>query len=146
MPLYTRDVSAPKRVVYIEDNPANFALVRKVLEHLGGYEVVAAATGEEGLVRIREAPTDLVLLDLDLPQMDGFTVARLLRADPAYATVPIVAISASVMKQEREQALAAGCNDFLEKPFDIAQLRAIVVAALSRPGAPAATIPGSTRS
>lgn len=135
------DVSAPKRVVYIEDNPANFALVRKVLEHQGGYVVVAAATGEEGLVHIRATATDLVLLDLDLPQMDGFAVARHLRADPIYRALPIVAISASVMKQEREQALAAGCNDFLEKPFDIAELRAIVKAALSRGGASTAADP-----
>lgn len=121
------------RVVYIEDNPANFALVRKVLEHLSTIDVIAAPTGEIGIARVREVRTDLVLLDLDLPQMDGFAVARTLRADPATRRIPIIAVTASVMKQEREQALAAGCDDFLEKPFDIQALRDLVKTALSLP-------------
>lgn len=120
-----------RRVVYIEDNAANLSLVRKVLEHAGRYEVIGADTGEAGLELIARDPPDLVLLDLDLPQMDGFEVARRLKASPALAAIPIVAISASVMKQERQHALEAGCAFFVEKPFDIRELRAVVEEALA---------------
>jgi CheY-like chemotaxis protein len=121
----------PARVVYVEDNAANFALVRKVLEHGGPYRVVGAKTGEEALLLIAADPPALVLLDLDLPGMDGFEVARRLQGDEALARIPIVAISASVMKQERQLALDVGCRGFVEKPFDIAELRAIVDEAIA---------------
>lgn len=124
--VYAVVVSTPRRVVYIEDNAANLALVRKVLEHAGHYEVIGATTGEDGLEAIARDPPDLVLLDLDLPQMNGFDVARSLKADDALRAIPIVAISASVMKQERQQSLDVGCAYFIEKPFDIGELRVIV--------------------
>lgn len=117
---------APTRILYIEDNAANLALVRKVLEHTGAYAVVGAATGEQGLEEARRNVPALVLLDLDLPGIDGFEVARRFGLDPTLAGVPLVAISASVMKEERAQALAAGCLRFIEKPFDIGELRAVV--------------------
>jgi CheY-like chemotaxis protein len=121
---------ARTRILYVEDNAANLALVRKVLEHGGRYEVVGAATGEEGLELATARPPALILLDLDLPGIDGFELARRLRAGAATAAIPLVAISASVMKHEREQAIAAGCVRFVEKPFDIAELRAVVEHAL----------------
>lgn len=117
---------APVRILYIEDNAANLALVRKVLEHTGAYAVIGAGTGEQGLEEARREVPALVLLDLDLPGIDGFEVARRFTADPALSRVPLVAISASVMKEERAQALAAGCVRFIEKPFDIGELRAVV--------------------
>lgn len=119
-----------RRVVYIEDNAANFALVRKVLEHAGEYEVLGATTGEEGLELVSKVEPELVLLDLDLPGIDGFAVAQQLRADPRHRSIPLIAISASVMKHERERAIEAGCVNFVEKPFDIVQLRSIVAATL----------------
>lgn len=118
-------MSRPRRVVYIEDNAANLALVTKVLTH-SGYEVQGAATGESGLELVAREKPDLVLLDLDLPGIDGFEVARRLKADRKLRSIPIIAISASVMKHEREQALAAGCRCFVEKPFDIGELRVAV--------------------
>jgi two-component system, cell cycle response regulator DivK len=121
---------ARTRILYVEDNAANLALVRKVLEHGGRYEVVGAATGEEGLELAAARPPALILLDLDLPGIDGFELARRLRAGATTAAIPLVAISASVMKHEREQAIAAGCARFVEKPFDIAELRAVVEHAL----------------
>ncbi len=124
---------ARTRILYVEDNAANLALVRKVLEHAGAYEVIGAATGEAGLESARASPPALILLDLDLPGIDGFELARLLQADPALATIPMVAISASVMKQERDQAIAVGCVRFIEKPFDIGELRAVVDQVLLRP-------------
>ncbi|HWB78649.1 MAG TPA: response regulator [Nannocystaceae bacterium] len=121
---------ARTRILYVEDNAANLALVRKVLEHGGRYEVVGAATGEEGLDVATARPPALILLDLDLPGIDGFELARRLRAGASTAAIPLVAISASVMKHEREQAIAAGCVRFIEKPFDIGELRAVVEHAL----------------
>jgi two-component system, cell cycle response regulator DivK len=112
-------------VLYVEDNEANFTLVRKVLES-AGVTVVGAASGEEGLEAARARRPDVILLDLDLPGISGLTVAERLRHDPALADVPIVAISASVMKQERQQALDAGCVAFIEKPFDLQHLRRVV--------------------
>lgn len=126
------------RVVYVEDNDANFTLVRKLLEATEGVEVTGATTGEEALRLIAGDPPDLVLLDLDLPGISGLEVAQRLKADPALAPIPVVAISASVMKQERDQAIAAGCVAFVEKPFDIQRLRQVVndaVAGVSNPGA-----------
>jgi two-component system cell cycle response regulator DivK len=121
---------ARARILYIEDNVANLALVRKVLEHSGEYQVVGADTGEDGLAAAQADPPALVLLDLDLPGIDGISLAKLMRADPRLAAIPIVALSAGVMKQEREQALAAGCAAFLEKPFEISALRDTVRALL----------------
>jgi CheY-like chemotaxis protein len=124
---------ARTRILYVEDNAANLALVRKVLEHAGAYEVIGAPTGEAGLEAARASPPALILLDLDLPGIDGFELARRLQADAALAMIPLIAISASVMKQERDQAIAAGCIRFIEKPFDIAELRAVVDQVLRRP-------------
>lgn len=123
---------ARARILYIEDNVANLALVRKVLEHSGAYAVVGAGTGEDGLSAAQADPPALVLLDLDLPGIDGISLAKVMRADPKLAAIPIVALSAGVMKGEREQALAAGCAHFLEKPFDIAELRGLVDATIAK--------------
>jgi two-component system cell cycle response regulator DivK len=120
------------RILYVEDNAANLALVRKVLEHGGRHEVIGVATGEEGLQSARREPPALALVDLDLPGIDGFEFARQMQADPQLAAIPLVAISASVMKHEREAAIAAGCARFIEKPFDIAELRAVVEQMLQR--------------
>jgi CheY-like chemotaxis protein len=119
------------RIVYVEDNPANFVLVRKVLEVHGEHVVEQAASAEDGLARIEAAPPALVLLDLDLPGMSGLELARRLKADARLRGIPIVAISASVMKDERNQARQAGCVGFLEKPFDIQELRRLVAEAVA---------------
>lgn len=122
------------RIVYVEDNPANFVLVRKVLEVHGEHVVEQAASAEEGWTRIEAAPPALVLLDLDLPGMPGLELARKLKADPRLRDIPIVAISASVMKDERNQARQAGCVGFLEKPFDLQELRRVVAEAAAGRG------------
>ena len=119
------------RIVYVEDNPANFMLVRKILEVHGEHVVEQAASAEDGLVLIEANPPALVLLDLDLPGMSGLDLARKLKADARLQRIPIVAISASVMKDERNQARQAGCAGFLEKPFDIQELRRLVAEAVA---------------
>lgn len=119
------------RIIYVEDNPANFVLVRKVLGVHGEYVVEQADSGEAGWERIVLAPPALVLLDLDLPGLSGIELARRLKADERLRSIPIVAISASVMKDERAQARQAGCVWFLEKPFDIQELRRVVAATIA---------------
>jgi two-component system cell cycle response regulator DivK len=115
-----------RTVVYVEDNSANFALVRKLLEASGRYEVVGATDGEAGLRLVASTRPHLVLLDLDLPALTGLEVLERLKADPALASIPVVVVSASVMQRERVKSLEAGAIAFLEKPFDIANLRRAV--------------------
>lgn len=112
-----------KLVVYIEDNPSNFALARRILELSGTYEVLGAKDGLTGLALVHERRPDVVLLDLDLPGISGIEVVQRIRASPEIAKIPVLAVTASVMKRERTQAIDAGCNSFIEKPFDIHQLR-----------------------
>ncbi len=105
------------KVLVIEDNEQNTYLVTFILvSH--GYEVVAAADGESGIARaVREQP-DLILLDIQLPAMDGYEVASRLTSTPATAAIPIVAVTSYAMPGDRERALAAGCTGYIEKPID----------------------------
>lgn len=115
-----------KYVLYVEDNPANFTLVRRLLESTGRYEVAQAPTGEMGLDMLQARRPDVLLLDLDLPGISGIDVAREVRKRDAYADLPIIVVTASVMKRERMLAEEAGADRFIEKPFDIAALRRAV--------------------
>ena len=122
----THDVSGRKYVLYVEDNPANFTLVRRLLESTGNYEVAQAPTGEQGLDMLQQRTPDVLLLDLDLPGISGIDVAREVRKRDAWRSLPIIVVTASVMKRERVQAEEAGADRFIEKPFDIAELRRAV--------------------
>jgi len=112
-------------VVYIEDSASNLDLVARVLETTGRYEVIGALDGEIGMeVVARELPA-VVLLDLDVPTVNGFEVMRQLRRskDPLVARIPVIVVSANVMANERDVARELGCAAFIEKPFDIRQFR-----------------------
>ena len=113
------------KVVYIEDNPANLSLVVRVLESTGRFKVAGAPDGEAGLALIEEEVPDVVLVDLDIPGVNGFEVTRQIRAssNPAVASLPVAAVSANVMQGERAASLEAGCTVFIEKPFDIRVFR-----------------------
>jgi two-component system cell cycle response regulator DivK len=100
----------------IEDNALNLKLVRDVLEH-AGYDVGAAQTGELGVVAAAEDPPDLVLLDLQLPGMDGHETLRQLREGVLPDGVPIVAVTALAMAEDRDRAARAGFDGYLEKPI-----------------------------
>jgi CheY-like chemotaxis protein len=115
----------PIKVVYIEDNPANMALVVRALEATGRYRVLGAPDGESGLSMIESELPALVLVDLDVPGVNGFEVTRQIKAStkPEVARIPIAAISANVMQGERDASLAAGCIAFIEKPFDLGEFR-----------------------
>ena len=107
-------------VLLVEDNDKNLKLARDVLE-FAGFRVLVAMTGEEAVLRAREALPDLVLMDLQLPGMDGFEVLRRLRGDDATATIPVVALTAFAMQQDRERACGAGFEGYLVKPIDVRQ-------------------------
>ncbi len=105
-------------ILYIEDDVPNRILVKRVLE-AEGFRVVEAGNGRQGLeVAQRERPA-LILVDISMPGMDGFEVTARLKALPGLSTVPIIAVTANVMKGDREKTLAAGCSGYIEKPIDV---------------------------
>jgi CheY-like chemotaxis protein len=106
-----------KRILYIEDNVQNLYLVTFILEK-NGYEVHSAVDGQEGIDNAAALRPDLILLDIQLPLMDGYDVARQLRANPDLTSVPIVAVTSYAMTGDREKTLAAGCNGYIEKPIN----------------------------
>ena len=107
------------RILLVEDNESNRELTRMVL--LGnGFDVDIAVDGAEGLHKARSTLYDLVLMDVQLPGMDGLTVTRMLKADPKTAAVPIVALTANAMKGDEQEALAAGCSGYITKPIEVA--------------------------
>lgn len=104
-------------VLLVEDNEHNRYLIRFLLER-GGYGVREAADGPAAMHSARERPPAVILLDIQLPGMDGYQVAHALRELPALAGVPIVAVTSYAMPGDREKALAAGCTGYIEKPID----------------------------
>ena len=116
-------------VLIIEDNDKNLELVRDILQ-AKGYTTLEAGTAEGGLeIARREAP-DLVLMDIQLPGMDGIQALKALRASPATAALPVVAITASVMMADREQIMRAGFDGFIEKPITVRSFLEVVEGAL----------------
>ncbi|MGA2158471.1 MAG: response regulator [Dehalococcoidia bacterium] len=105
------------KILYIEDNEQNFYLV-KVLLSTRDYEVIWARDGQEGIDKAEQSGPDLILLDIQLPVMDGYEVASRLRSKPELTGIPIVAVTSYAMAGDREKALSAGCNGYIEKPID----------------------------
>jgi signal transduction histidine kinase/ActR/RegA family two-component response regulator len=106
-------------ILYIEDNPANLKLVCKLLAGHRDIELSTANCAEQGMEIVRATPPDLILLDINLPGMDGFEALRRLRAAPATQAVPVVAVTANAMKRDVERIEAAGFDDYIAKPFDV---------------------------
>ena len=106
-----------KKILVIEDNEQNLYLVTFILEKQG-YQVFQASTGDIGLRLANQERPDLILLDIQLPVMDGYTVARELRANSLLAATPIIAVTSYAMPGDREAALQAGCTGYIEKPID----------------------------
>lgn len=104
-------------ILVIEDNEQNLYLVRFILEK-NGYEVHAAMDGRTGIDMADQLKPDLILLDIQLPVMDGYSVARNLRSNPNVSGVPIVAVTSHAMVGDREKAMSVGCNGYIEKPIN----------------------------
>ncbi len=111
-------MSSKGTILYVEDNSENRKLVRRVLE-VEGYAVVEAKDGVQALERLETELIDLALMDINMPDMDGYTLTAKIKAMPKYASLPIVAVTANVMRGDRERSLEAGCDGYIQKPIDI---------------------------
>ena len=121
------------RVLVIEDNEQNLYLITFILEH-HGYEVIQARDGESGIVLAKEMKPDVILLDIQLPEMDGYAVATRLKAESDFADVPVIAVTSYAMVGDREKALEAGCTGYIEKPINPDTVIADVEKYLTAPG------------
>ena len=118
-------------VLVVEDNALNLKLVRDVLGH-AGYRVLEAGDAERGIALAREEGPDLILMDIQLPGIDGVEALGRLRADTATAGIPVVALTALAMKEDRERFMAAGFDGYLEKPLSVPSLAGQVAELIGR--------------
>jgi CheY-like chemotaxis protein len=120
------------RILLVEDNEMNRDMLSRRLQRRG-YEITLAVDGREGVSKAQEGGYDLVLMDMSLPEVDGWEATRQLRADPATQTLPIIALTAHAMSGDRDKALEAGCDDYDTKPIELERLLAKIEALLQRP-------------
>lgn len=109
-------------ILYVEDNYENKLFVRRVIESMG-HEMLEAETGHESLLVVEERTPDLILMDINIPGMDGLETASKFKADSRWTHIPIIALTANAMKGDKERCLAAGCNGYLQKPIGVSDLR-----------------------
>ena len=108
-------MSATKTVLLVEDNEDNLIVYRTILDHVG-YRVIEARDGEEGVARAKADLPDLILMDVSLPKMDGWEATRRIKADNATRQIPIIAVTAHALDDDREKATQVGCDGYLAKP------------------------------
>jgi CheY-like chemotaxis protein len=120
-----------RKLLYVEDNEDNLYMLQLRFDVLGGYELLSARDGAAGIAMATSERPDLILMDLNLPEIDGWEAVRRLKADPATRDIPIVALSAYAMAGDREKALATGCDDFDAKPVEFDRLLAKIEQALA---------------
>jgi two-component system cell cycle response regulator DivK len=109
------------RVLIVEDNPLNLKLVRDVLLN-AGFDVIEARTGEDGVARAQDSRPDVILMDLQLPGVDGTQAMRAIKASPRGSGIPIVALTAFAMSEDRDRALRNGFDGYLSKPISVRDL------------------------
>jgi two-component system cell cycle response regulator DivK len=119
-------------VLYVEDNPDNRLLVRRILQ-ADGFEVLEASSAAQALQLLELQTPDLILMDINMPDLDGYTLTTRLKKDPNFNRVPIVALTANVMKGDRERSLEAGCDGYIQKPIDVDRLPSQVSSFLIHP-------------
>ena len=119
------------KILYVEDNDDNLYMLTLRFEALGGYEIISAVDGVEGVAKAMAEQPDLIMMDLNLPVLDGWEATRQLKANAATRDIPIIALTAHAMAGEREKALAAGADDFDTKPVQFDRLLAKVSALLA---------------
>jgi two-component system, cell cycle response regulator DivK len=124
--------TAVPKVLYVEDNDDNVYMLKMRLELLDGFEVLVAEDGEKGCAAALAERPDIILMDLELPGVDGWEAARRLKGNPHTRNIPIIALSAHVLTDARERALAAGCDEFDGKPVDFDRLLATIRRLLGR--------------
>jgi two-component system cell cycle response regulator DivK len=111
-------MSSKGTILYVEDNSDNRKLVRRVLE-VEGYAVIEAKDGVQALECLGTQVIDLALMDINMPDMDGYTLTAKIKSMPEFSNLPIVAVTANVMRGDRERSLEAGCDGYIQKPIDI---------------------------
>ncbi len=116
---------ARKRVLCVEDNDSNMRLVSRIVEG-ERHEFLAAADGTTALAMVRREQPDLILLDINIPGMDGLELARHLKGDATLSVIPIIATTANVLHGDRERCLDAGCDAYLPKPLDVRELQLLL--------------------
>ena len=119
-------------ILIVEDNPANMKLALLLLQN-AGHEALCAEDAETGLMLARARKPDLILMDIQLPGMDGLAATALLKGDPATAAIPIIALTAMAMKEDKEKTRAAGCDAYIAKPLRYRELLAAIDSLLLRP-------------
>ena len=123
------------KILLVEDNEENRDMLRYRLTRKG-FEVIEARDGQEGVALAQSHAPDLILMDMSMPVMDGWEATRRLKALPDVQAIPVIALTAHAMVGDREQALAAGCDDFETKPVDFARLLGKIQSYLERKGVP----------
>ncbi len=118
-------------ILYVEDNFDNRNLIRRVLE-AEGYAMVEAGNADEAMHMLTTAHPDLILMDINMPGVDGYTLTARIKSTPGFNQVPIVAVTANVMRGDRERSLEAGCDGYIQKPIDIDTLSYLIGRFLSR--------------
>jgi two-component system cell cycle response regulator DivK len=108
-------------ILYIEDNADNRMLVRRIL-HAEDYEFTEAKNASDALVVLKTARPNLILMDINMPDMDGYTLTAKIKSLPGFERIPILAVTANVMRGDREKSLEAGCDGYIQKPLDVDQL------------------------
>lgn len=136
MVITAKGVAAPvtlmHKILYVEDNYQNYRLVMRFLTlEKQQYDIVQAPTGTDGLRMAAEMRPDLILMDINLPDIDGVEVTRRIKANPTLKEIPIVALTANAMVGDQERFLKAGCDDYLRKPMSRADLHGVLVKYLS---------------
>jgi CheY-like chemotaxis protein len=119
------------RVLIVDDNATNLKLVTYLVA-AQGYEVATAVDAESALAQIRAHPPDLILMDLQLPGIDGLALTRQIKSDPTMQRIAVIAVTAYAMKGDQEKALAAGCDDYVTKPIDTRALPAVIAKHVKR--------------
>jgi two-component system response regulator len=120
------------KVLIVEDNEMNRDMLSRRLQRKG-YEIEIAMDGEEGVRKASEQLPDLILMDMSLPVMDGWAATKLIKSNPATLNIPVIALTAHAMSNDREKALEAGCNDYDTKPVDLNRLLLKMEALLGTP-------------
>ena len=112
-----------KRILVVEDQMDSLQILRDLLR-VNGYEMTEAQNGEEAIAAVAKDRPDLILMDIQLPIMDGYEATRRIKADPSLRSIPIIAVTSYALSGDEEKARAAGCNDFVPKPYSPRQLLA----------------------
>ena len=118
-------------ILYVEDNPDNRLLVKRILL-AEDYSLLEAIDGKDALAVLKTAHPDLILMDINMPDMDGYALTTKIKSLPGFERVPILALTANVMRGDKEKTLEAGCDGYIQKPLDIDQLTREIEKFLSR--------------